>query len=57
VVSNVITMKVSNERGYSEVEKSLVRLRAEQVGYPRGNVRLRGLAPFRHGQGRSKRAC
>ncbi len=32
VVSNVITMKVSNERGYSEVEKSLVRLRAEQVG-------------------------
>ncbi len=32
VVSNVITMKVSNERGYSEVEKSLVRLRADQVG-------------------------
>lgn len=32
VVSNVITMKVSNERGYSEVEKSLVRLKAEQVG-------------------------
>jgi CRP/FNR family transcriptional regulator, cyclic AMP receptor protein len=32
VVTNVITMKVSNETGYSEVEKSLVRLRAEQVG-------------------------
>jgi len=33
VVSNVITMKVSNQLGYSEVEKSLVRLKAEQVGF------------------------
>lgn len=32
VVSNVITMKLSNQMGYSEVEKSLVRLKAEQVG-------------------------
>ncbi|TAL33921.1 MAG: cyclic nucleotide-binding domain-containing protein [Spirochaetes bacterium] len=31
-VSNVITMKASNRLGYSEVEKSLVRLKAEQVG-------------------------
>ncbi len=32
IVSNVITMKVSNQAGYSEVEKSLVRLKAENVG-------------------------
>lgn len=32
VVSNIITMKVSNQTGYSEVEKSLVRLKADQVG-------------------------
>lgn len=31
VISNVITMKVSNQMGYSEVEKSLVRCRAENV--------------------------
>jgi CRP/FNR family cyclic AMP-dependent transcriptional regulator len=32
VVSNVITMKVGGPMGYSEVEKSLVRCNAEQVG-------------------------
>ncbi|HPJ37747.1 MAG TPA: cyclic nucleotide-binding domain-containing protein [Spirochaetota bacterium] len=32
IVSNLITMKVSNQAGYSEAEKSLVRLRAEVVG-------------------------
>jgi CRP-like cAMP-binding protein len=32
IVSNVITMKVSNQAGFSEVEKSLVRLKAENVG-------------------------
>ena len=32
VISNLITMKVSNQAGYSEAEKSIVRLRAESVG-------------------------
>ncbi len=32
LVTNVITMKMSNQAGYSEVEKSLVRLSADQVG-------------------------
>lgn len=32
IVSNVITMKVGHERGFSEVEKSLVRCKAEEVG-------------------------
>jgi len=32
IVTNVITMKVGHERGFSEVEKSLVRCRAEEVG-------------------------
>lgn len=32
VISNVLTMKVSRQAGYSEVEKSLVRLNANIVG-------------------------
>jgi CRP/FNR family cyclic AMP-dependent transcriptional regulator len=32
VVSNVLTMKVSRQAGYSEVEKSIVRLNANDVG-------------------------
>lgn len=32
IVSNVLTMKVSRQAGYSEVEKSIVRLQAKDVG-------------------------
>jgi CRP/FNR family transcriptional regulator, cyclic AMP receptor protein len=32
VISNVITMKVSNQAGYSEVDKQIVKLKAESVG-------------------------
>lgn len=32
IVSNLITMKVSNQAGYSEAEKSLVRMKADVVG-------------------------